>query len=304
MRKEIFEQPHAVADTLLGRTNELGEIVLDEIRISPEELRSINKIVIVACGTAFYAGLVAKYAIEHWTRIPCEVELASEFRYRDPIIDPTTLVVTISQSGETADTLMAIRHAREQHAKVVAICNTNGATIPRESDAVRRDVVAVFGARARACRSPGAGCRRTGGRRATREPRTAEERRRHENGARRGRGGSGGSGKQQRLGAAAVGNPENQRGQGGGAGAAGRENREGWRAGVAEHENPAKWRAVGAREPGGLKPGGRKPGAGRTRGRKSPVPQVRAGGPGICAPTAEPSTASVRYWRPWRGWTP
>ena len=130
MRKEIFEQPKAVADTLLGRTNERGEIVLDEIRISPEELRRVNKIVIVACGTAFYAGLVAKYAIEHWTRIPCEVELASEFRYRDPIIDPMTLVVTISQSGETADTLMAIRHAREQHAKVVAICNTNGATIP------------------------------------------------------------------------------------------------------------------------------------------------------------------------------
>ncbi|MDO5066668.1 MAG: glutamine--fructose-6-phosphate transaminase (isomerizing) [Propionibacteriaceae bacterium] len=136
MRKEIFEQPKAVADTLLGRTNERGEIVLDELHISPEELRRVNKIVIVACGTAFYAGLVAKYAIEHWTRIPCEVELASEFRYRDPIIDPMTLVVTISQSGETADTLMAIRHAREQHAKVVAICNTNGATIPRESDAV------------------------------------------------------------------------------------------------------------------------------------------------------------------------
>ncbi len=136
MRKEIFEQPHAVADTLLGRLNDNGELVLDEIRISPEELRRINKIVIVACGTAFYAGLVAKYAIEHWTRIPCEVEIASEFRYRDPIIDPMTLVVTISQSGETADTLMAIRHAREQHAKVIAICNTNGATIPRESDAV------------------------------------------------------------------------------------------------------------------------------------------------------------------------
>lgn len=136
MRKEIFEQPKAVADTLLGRYNDRGELVLDEIRISPEELRRVNKIVIVACGTAFYAGLVAKYAIEHWTRIPCEVELASEFRYRDPIIDPMTLVVTISQSGETADTLMAIRHAREQHAKVIAICNTNGATIPRESDAV------------------------------------------------------------------------------------------------------------------------------------------------------------------------
>ena len=136
MRKEIFEQPTAVADTLLGRLNERGELVLDELRISPETLRRVNKIVIVACGTAFYAGLVAKYAIEHWTRIPCEVELASEFRYRDPIIDPMTLVVTISQSGETADTLMAIRHAREQQAKVIAICNTNGATIPRESDAV------------------------------------------------------------------------------------------------------------------------------------------------------------------------
>lgn len=136
MRKEIFEQPKAVADTLLGRTNDNGELMLDELHIRPEELRRVNKIVIVACGTAFYAGLVAKYAIEHWTRIPCEVELASEFRYRDPIVDPMTLVVTISQSGETADTLMAIRHAREQHAKVIAICNTNGATIPRESDAV------------------------------------------------------------------------------------------------------------------------------------------------------------------------
>ena len=136
MRKEIYEQPQAVADTLLGRYDLNGQLVLDEVRISPEELRRIDKIVIVACGTAFYAGMVAKYAIEHWTRIPCEVEIASEFRYRDPIIDPMTLVVTISQSGETADTLMAIRHAREQHAKVIAICNTNGATIPRESDAV------------------------------------------------------------------------------------------------------------------------------------------------------------------------
>ncbi len=136
MVKEIHEQPQAVADTLLGRFTRDGQLTLDEIRISPETLRRIDKIVIVACGTAFYAGLVAKYAIEHWTRIPCEVEIASEFRYRDPIIDPMTLVVTISQSGETADTLMAIRHAREQGAKVIAICNTNGATIPRESDAV------------------------------------------------------------------------------------------------------------------------------------------------------------------------
>ena len=136
MRKEIFEQPRAVADTLLGRLDAEGRLVLDEIHIDDAELRRVDKIVIVACGTAFYAGMVAKYAIEHWTHVPCEVDIASEFRYRDPIITPTTLVVTISQSGETADTLMAIRHAREQHAKVIAICNTNGATIPRESDAV------------------------------------------------------------------------------------------------------------------------------------------------------------------------
>ncbi|RCK68859.1 glutamine--fructose-6-phosphate transaminase (isomerizing) [Desertihabitans brevis] len=136
MRKEIFEQPKAVADTLLGRLGEDGELVLDEVRISTDELRRIDKIIIIACGTASYAGLVAKYAIEHWTRIPCEVELASEFRYRDPIVSPSTLVVAISQSGETADTLMAIRHAQQQKAKVLAICNTNGSTIPREADAV------------------------------------------------------------------------------------------------------------------------------------------------------------------------
>ena len=136
MRKEIHEQPRAVADTLLGRFDADRHLTLDEVRISEAELRTIDKIVVVACGTAFYAGLVAKYAIEHWTRIPCEVEIASEFRYRDPIITGRTLVVTISQSGETADTLMAVRHAREQGAKVIAICNTNGSTIPRESDAV------------------------------------------------------------------------------------------------------------------------------------------------------------------------
>jgi glutamine---fructose-6-phosphate transaminase (isomerizing) len=136
MRKEIYEQPRAVADTLLGRHDANDQLTLDEIRIPEDELRRVDKIIIVACGTAFYAGLVAKYAIEHWTRIPCEVELASEFRYRDPIVGPTTLVVAISQSGETADTLMAIRHAREQQSRVLAICNTNGSTIPRESDAV------------------------------------------------------------------------------------------------------------------------------------------------------------------------
>jgi glutamine---fructose-6-phosphate transaminase (isomerizing) len=136
MLKEIAEQPRAVADTLLGRIDEAGRLVLDEMRLSDDELRETDKIVIVAAGTSYYAGLVAKYAIEHWTRIPCEVELASEFRYRDPVIGRSTLIVVISQSGETMDTLMALRHAREQGAQVLAICNTNGATIPRESDAV------------------------------------------------------------------------------------------------------------------------------------------------------------------------
>lgn len=135
MLKEIAEQPKAVADTLLGRLTETS-LQLDEMRLSEEELRAIDKIIIVACGTASYAGLVAKFAIEHWTRIPCEVELASEFRYRDPVITRSTLVVAISQSGETMDTLMAVRYAREQRARVIAICNTNGSTLPRESDAV------------------------------------------------------------------------------------------------------------------------------------------------------------------------
>ncbi|MET9456721.1 glutamine--fructose-6-phosphate transaminase (isomerizing) [Streptomyces canus] len=136
MLKEIAEQPKAVADTLLGRIDAAGSLSLDEVRISAAELREVDKVVIVACGTAFHAGLIAKYAIEHWTRIPCEVELASEFRYRDPILGPRSLVIAISQSGETMDTLMALRHAREQGSKVLAICNTNGSTIPRESDAV------------------------------------------------------------------------------------------------------------------------------------------------------------------------
>lgn len=136
MLKEIAEQPQAVADTLLGRLTETGEIVLDEVRLTEQDLRDVDKIFIVACGTAYHSGLVAKYAIEHWTRIPCEVETASEFRYRDPVLDRSTLVIAISQSGETMDTLMALRHAKEQKARVLAICNTNGSTIPRESDAV------------------------------------------------------------------------------------------------------------------------------------------------------------------------
>ena len=135
MLKEIAEQPVAVGDTLLGHFID-GRIVLDEQRLSDQELREVDKVFIVACGTAFHSGLLAKYAIEHWTRLPVEVEIASEFRYRDPVLDRATLVIAISQSGETADTLEAVRHAKTQKAKVLAICNTNGSQIPREADAV------------------------------------------------------------------------------------------------------------------------------------------------------------------------
>ena len=136
MEKEINDQPQAVGDTLLGRSDLDGRLTLDELRIDPEELKAVNKIMVLACGTSAYAGQVAKYAIEHWCRIPVEVELSHEFRYRDPIVDANTLIVAISQSGETMDTLMAVRYAKEQGAKVLAICNTNGSTIPREADAV------------------------------------------------------------------------------------------------------------------------------------------------------------------------
>ncbi|WP_328388226.1 glutamine--fructose-6-phosphate transaminase (isomerizing) [Nocardia sp. NBC_00416] len=140
MLKEIEEQPTAVGDTLIGHFDQspsrAGRIVLDEQRLSDQELRDVEKVFVVACGSAYHSGLVAKYAIEHWTRLPVEVELASEFRYRDPVLDRSTLVVAVSQSGETADTLEAVRHAKSQKARVLAVCNTNGAQIPRESDAV------------------------------------------------------------------------------------------------------------------------------------------------------------------------
>ncbi len=136
MHKEIAEQPRAVADTLLGRIGSDGQLALDEMRLPAGELREVDKIIVVACGTAYHAGMIAKYAIEHWCGIPCEVELASEFRYRDPILTRTTLVIAISQSGETMDTLMAVRHARQQRSRVLAICNVNGSSIPRECDAV------------------------------------------------------------------------------------------------------------------------------------------------------------------------
>ncbi|MCO1339144.1 glutamine--fructose-6-phosphate aminotransferase [Kocuria polaris] len=136
MAKEIHDQPAAVADTLLGRADAEGRLTLDELRIDPEKLKGISKIIVLACGTSAYAGSVAKYAIESWCRIPVEVELSHEFRYREPIVDENTLIVSISQSGETMDTLMAVRYAKEQGAKTLSICNTNGSTIPRESDAV------------------------------------------------------------------------------------------------------------------------------------------------------------------------
>ena len=131
MLKEIYEQPKAVADTLIGRTAGLDEEITKNI-----DLKAINKVVIVACGTAYHAGLVGKYAIEKWADISCDVELASEYRYREPSIDSSTLVIPISQSGETMDTLMALRYAKGEGAKIFSVCNTNGSTIPRESDAV------------------------------------------------------------------------------------------------------------------------------------------------------------------------
>ena len=136
MLKEIFEQPKAVADTLIGRLSDNNQILLDELHMSADEIRALKKITVIACGTAYHAGMVAKYAIEKWAKIPVEVEIASEFRYRDPIIDPSTLIIAISQSGETMDTLMAVRHAKAAGGRVLAICNTNSSTIPRESDAV------------------------------------------------------------------------------------------------------------------------------------------------------------------------
>lgn len=136
MEKEIHEQPRAIFDTLAGRLDHQGYLTLDEVRIPEDVLRRCDKMIVVACGTAAYAGQVARYAIEHWCRIPGEVELAHEFRYRDMVLTEKTLVVAISQSGETMDTIQAIRHARNQGAKVIAVVNTPGSTIARESDAV------------------------------------------------------------------------------------------------------------------------------------------------------------------------
>lgn len=136
MAKEIADQPQAVADTLMGRVDSEGRVSIPEMQgLSAEDIKNLDRIIIVACGTASYAGDIAKYGIEKWSRIPVQVELSHEFRYRDPIVTKNTLIVAISQSGETMDTLMATRYARDNGAKVLAICNTQGATLARESDA-------------------------------------------------------------------------------------------------------------------------------------------------------------------------
>ncbi|MEP6478176.1 MAG: glutamine--fructose-6-phosphate transaminase (isomerizing) [Rhodoglobus sp.] len=136
MAKEISEEPEAVANTILGRVKD-GLVQLDELEpIGDEVLAGIDRIVVIACGTAAYAGQLGKYALEEWARIPVDVELSHEFRYRNPIINERTLVISISQSGETMDTLVAVQHATKAGARVLSVCNTQGATIPRESNAV------------------------------------------------------------------------------------------------------------------------------------------------------------------------
>ncbi len=136
MLKEIFEQPEAVRNTMRGRIDDSGRVTLDEVSWSGDELKTIDKIVVVACGTSFHAGMAAKHSIEHWTRIPVELDIASEFRYRDPVLNERSLVIGIGQSGETADTLAAMKFAREMGAKVVAITNVVGSSMTREADAV------------------------------------------------------------------------------------------------------------------------------------------------------------------------
>ena len=136
MLKEIHEQPSAVRDTLVGRVRSNGLLSLDELHMDADLFREVDKVFVVACGTAFHAGMVAKYAIEHWTRMPVEIEIASEFRYRDPVLGPDTLTIAISQSGETIDTLEAARHAARQGSHVLAVTNTVGSSLAREAHGV------------------------------------------------------------------------------------------------------------------------------------------------------------------------
>ncbi|HEY4607257.1 MAG TPA: glutamine--fructose-6-phosphate transaminase (isomerizing), partial [Acidimicrobiia bacterium] len=136
MLKEIFEQPHAITDTLAGRLEDPGRVVLDELTIDPDLLREIDKVFVVACGTSYHAAMMAKYAIERWARLPVEIDIASEFRYRDPVLDGRSLVIGISQSGETIDTLAAIRYARAQGSLVIGVSNVVESALARDSDAV------------------------------------------------------------------------------------------------------------------------------------------------------------------------
>ena len=136
MLKEIHEQPSAIRDTLVGRVRANGTLALDELHMPVDALRDVGKVFVIACGTSFHAGLVAKYAIEHWTRLPVEIEIASEFRYRDPVLGPDTLTLAVSQSGETIDTLEAARYAARQGSHVIAVTNTVGSSLAREAHAV------------------------------------------------------------------------------------------------------------------------------------------------------------------------
>ncbi len=136
MLKEIFEQPQAITETINGRLEDSDILIKDEIRLTEKEIKNIKKIIIVACGTSWHAGLVGEFMIEELARIPVEVEYASEFRYRDPIIDKDTIIIAISQSGETADTLAALREAKKKGAKIISIVNVKGSSIDRESDSV------------------------------------------------------------------------------------------------------------------------------------------------------------------------
>ena len=136
MLKEIHEQPKALVDTLAGRISDSRRVVLNELEMDPALLRAIDKVFVVACGTSYHAAMMAKYAIERWTRLPVEIDIASEFRYRDPVLDPSTLVIGISQSGETIDTLAAVRYAKAQGANLIGVSNVIDSALARESDAV------------------------------------------------------------------------------------------------------------------------------------------------------------------------
>lgn len=136
MLKEIHEQPHAIADTLAGRVSDTGRVVLNELEMDDRLLRAIDKVFVIACGTSYHAAMMAKYAIERWTRLPVEIDIASEFRYRDPVLDARSLVIGISQSGETIDTLAAVRYAKAQGATLIGVSNVIDSALAREADAV------------------------------------------------------------------------------------------------------------------------------------------------------------------------